>query len=56
MRLLSLLIGSFFGGGVIGAYGFQQIGYLATVPLAAILLLFAFAPVLDDLVRARVRV
>lgn len=56
MRLLSLLIGSFFGGGVIGVFGFQQLGYLATVPLAALLLVFAFAPVLDDLVRTRIRV
>ncbi len=55
MRLLSLLIGSFFGGGVLGAIGFQQVGYLATVPLAALLLFFAFAPVLDDLMRARIR-
>jgi uncharacterized membrane protein YoaK (UPF0700 family) len=55
MRLLSLLIGSFFGGGVIGAIGFQRVGYIATVPLAALLLFFAFAPVLDDIARPRIR-
>ncbi|MEO7362143.1 MAG: YoaK family protein [Gemmatimonadaceae bacterium] len=55
MRILSLLIGSFFVGGVIGAVGFQRVGYMATVPLAALLLFFAFAPLLDDLTRTRIR-
>lgn len=49
MRILSWLIGSFFVGGVLGAIGFTRFGYVATVPLAVLLVLFAFAPVLDDI-------
>ncbi|MEP6766247.1 MAG: YoaK family protein, partial [Gemmatimonadaceae bacterium] len=56
MRILSLLIGSFFVGGVLGAIGFKHVGYIATVPLAALLLFFAFAPVFDDLSRMRASV
>ena len=55
MRVLSLLIGSFFIGGVLGAIGFNRVGYIATVPLAALLIFFAFAPVMDDLARTRRR-
>jgi hypothetical protein len=31
-----------------GALGFMHIGYVATVPLAALLLLMALAPAVDD--------
>ncbi|MEP6778591.1 MAG: YoaK family protein [Gemmatimonadaceae bacterium] len=55
MRILSLLISSFFCGGVLGAIGFQHVGYITTVPLAALLLFFAFAPLFDDLAHARHR-
>jgi uncharacterized membrane protein YoaK (UPF0700 family) len=53
-RLLTLgaLLGGFFVGGVLGALGFQRFGYLATVPLAAVLLLLTLVPVVDDLRRA----
>lgn len=53
-RLLTLvlLLGSFFGGGVAGTIGFQRFAYAATVPLAAVLLLLAVVPVVDD-IRAR---
>jgi uncharacterized membrane protein YoaK (UPF0700 family) len=46
--LLSNLLLLFFCGGVTGAYGFQLIGFLATVPLALGLLALAIVPVVDD--------
>jgi hypothetical protein len=42
----------FLAGGVAGAFGFQQLGFAATLPLAAALLLLAIVPLLDD-VRGR---
>jgi uncharacterized membrane protein YoaK (UPF0700 family) len=55
LRVLSLLLLSFFVGGVAGALGFKRIGYLSTVPLAAILCLLAIVPTVDDVVRVVVR-
>jgi uncharacterized membrane protein YoaK (UPF0700 family) len=52
LRLLGALLLSFFAGGVAGAQGFKQAGYLACVPLAVLLCALAIVPVLDDL-RAR---
>ncbi|AFL86378.1 putative membrane protein [Terriglobus roseus DSM 18391] len=49
LRLLSSLVGLFFAGGVVGALGFLHVGFLFTLPLAALLLLLAALPVLDDL-------
>lgn len=49
LRVLTGLLSAFFLGGLLGALGFQSIGYLATVPLALLLMALAFAPVLDDL-------
>jgi uncharacterized membrane protein YoaK (UPF0700 family) len=51
LRTLLLLLSAFFVGGVIGALGFQRFGYIATVPLAAVLLVLALIPVVDDLRR-----
>ncbi|MDR1310758.1 MAG: DUF1275 domain-containing protein [Burkholderiaceae bacterium] len=51
LALLSGLLFMFFLGGVIGAYGFQYIGYLTTAVLAAGLFLLALMPVIDDLFR-----
>ncbi len=50
-RLFTLLtlVGSFLGGGVLGALGFQRMGYLATVPLAVLLMALALVPAWDDL-------
>jgi uncharacterized membrane protein YoaK (UPF0700 family) len=48
------LLGSFFCGGVAGAFGFKILGYAATVPLALLLCGLAIVPALDDL-RARAR-
>lgn len=49
LRVLALLLGFFFLGGVSGALGFKHAGYLATVPLALALVLLALIPVLDDM-------
>lgn len=43
------LVGLFFVGGVLGALGYKHIGFLASVPLAGVLLLISVVPVLDDL-------
>jgi uncharacterized membrane protein YoaK (UPF0700 family) len=46
---LSILLGNFFAGGLAGAVGFKYAGYIATVPLALLLLLLVFEPVVQDL-------
>ena len=48
LRVFSLLLLSFFIGGVLGSVGFQKFGYLATVPLALLLGALALVPALDD--------
>ncbi|MET0517840.1 MAG: YoaK family protein [Burkholderiaceae bacterium] len=48
LKLLGALVACFFVGGVIGALGFKQVGYFATVPLALFLLVLAGMPALDD--------
>lgn len=50
LSLLTNLLVMFFVGGVIGAYGFKTIGFIATVPLALFLLALAVMPVIDDVV------
>ncbi|MDK2126206.1 YoaK family protein [Parachitinimonas caeni] len=55
-RRLSLhlqLLASFFLGGLLGATGFKYLGYSASIPLAAWLVLLAMMPILDDLRSAR---
>jgi hypothetical protein len=47
------LVVLFFAGGVIGALGFKHAGFFFTLPLAAILLLLAGMPILDDMRRTR---
>lgn len=49
LRLLCLLVVCFFVGGVAGALGFKHMGYVATIPLALVLLGLASVPVVDDL-------
>ncbi len=51
MRLLGALLAMFFLGGVVGAFGFSALGFVATLPLAAILVLLAALPLWDDLTR-----
>lgn len=41
---------AFFSGGVIGALGFNQLGYISTLPLALLLVVLAGVPATDDLV------
>lgn len=48
LRVHLILIASFFVGGLMGAIGFKSVGYLATVPLAILLMLLVWRPVLDD--------
>ena len=52
--LCSLLL-AFVSGGAAGAVGFNTIGYSATIPLAAFLVVLAIVPLVDD-VRTRRRV
>jgi uncharacterized membrane protein YoaK (UPF0700 family) len=49
LRLLLALACAFFAGGLVGALSFQRIGYVATVPLALLLIALAGVPALDDL-------
>ncbi|MBL8507317.1 MAG: DUF1275 domain-containing protein, partial [Chitinimonas sp.] len=49
LQLLSALLGMFFLGGLLGAWGFNTLGFIASVPLAGLLLLLAAVPVWDDL-------
>jgi uncharacterized membrane protein YoaK (UPF0700 family) len=49
LGVLSMLLLSFFLGGVAGAFGFKHAGFLATVPLAGLLCALAIVPTLDDL-------
>ncbi len=48
MRILLTLAVSFFLGGVLGALGFKHLGYVATVPLALVLIFLASVPTIDD--------
>jgi uncharacterized membrane protein YoaK (UPF0700 family) len=48
IRLHMTLIASFFIGGLVGALGFKYIGFISTVPLAVLLLLLVWRPVLND--------
>ncbi len=46
---LTFLVLSFLIGGVLGALGFKQVGYLATLPLAGLLIFLSVVPVVDDI-------
>ena len=49
LKILISLLMLFFTGGVIGALAFKHIGYIATVPLALMLMMLVIVPVADDL-------
>jgi uncharacterized membrane protein YoaK (UPF0700 family) len=49
LKLLALMLASFFVGGLAGALGFKHLGYVSTIPLALGLVLLAAVPALDDL-------
>jgi hypothetical protein len=51
--LLVSLVGLFFVGGVTGEVGFKRLGFVATLPLAFILMMLAIVPVMDDLMEQR---
>lgn len=49
LKLLhSALALSFFAGGVLGALGFADLGYSATLPLALLLVMLASVAMMDD--------
>ena len=50
LLVLAVLALSFFCGGIAGAFGFKYLGYIATLPLALVLVTLAIVPALDDLV------
>lgn len=54
LALLSMLVGLFFAGGVVGALGYVHFGFVTLVPLALVLLVAASAPLAAD-VRRHVR-
>lgn len=49
LRLLCTLVFAFAMGGVLGAIGFQHMGYSTTVPLAVLLASIAIVPATDDI-------
>ena len=49
LRIHATMLASFFIGGLAGAIGFKHVGYVSTVPLAAVLVTLAIVPVIDDL-------
>ncbi|MES2581139.1 MAG: YoaK family protein [Pseudomonadota bacterium] len=53
LRVHGLLVGSFLGGALLGAFGFKAYGYIATLPLSIFLLALTAGPVLDDLRNGR---
>lgn len=53
LGILALLVGLFFGGGVLGAIGYLEIGFATLVPLALVLLAAAAAPLAADVRRHR---
>lgn len=53
LRIHALLVGSFFGGALIGAFGFKTYGYVATIPLALVLIVLTAGPMLEDLRNGR---
>lgn len=49
LAMLAMLCGFFLIGGISGALGFKHIGYLTTLPLAALLISMSVVPVIDDI-------
>jgi len=49
LKLHSLILVSFFGGGVAGAIGFKKVGFKVTLFLAAFLAFLAIRPIFYDL-------
>lgn len=53
LRIHAMLVVSFLVGALLGAFGFKAFGYIATVPLAIVLLVLTIGPVLDDVRNGR---
>jgi len=53
MRIHALLVGSFLTGALVGAYGFKVYGYVSTVPLALLLMVVTWGPLMDDVRNGR---
>ncbi|WP_425523170.1 YoaK family protein [Microvirga splendida] len=53
LRLLGLLLGSFFAGGVFGAFGFERWGFATCLPLGLLLLLLAVPSLAHDWLNRR---
>ncbi len=49
LLVLSVLVLAFLVGGIVGAVGFQRVGYAMTIPLALILAVLASVPAADDI-------
>jgi len=49
LRIHGLLVASFFGGALAGAFGFKFAGYISTLPLALVLLALSWGPIVDDM-------
>jgi len=49
LKVLSIILGMFFLGGLMGAWAFKKIGFSATLPIAALLMAMAAPPLLHDL-------
>lgn len=54
LRIHAQLVASFFGGALLGAFGFKHAGYIATVPLSFLLLILTLGPMVDDLKNGRI--
>jgi len=55
LGILCVLLVSFISGGIAGSLGFRHLGYLTTLPLAALLCVLAIVPALDDVARSLAR-
>ncbi len=53
LALLASLLAAFFCGALAGAVGFKHMGFIATVPLAIVLVALAAVPLLDDMLGQR---
>lgn len=49
LKILTALAFFFFIGGLIGAFGFKNLGYITTIPLALTLMTLIVVPIADDL-------
>jgi uncharacterized membrane protein YoaK (UPF0700 family) len=48
LRVQGTLVTGFIAGGLIGAWGFKHLGYVTTIPLAALLWLLGLRPLIND--------